>query len=195
MTEQAAAWSERDLDRRFHLGEPHDEVTRLGATLDGLLDRISASLRRERRFSAELSHELRTPLANLTAEAELALRRDREAAEYRQALADSRREATKIIEEARRAAEQQRARDIADLEAEKNRLLKRAKDEIDSETRSSLQAIRDQLADLTVATAEKVVRRQLDETEQRRLIDEAMADVDFSQFAPAESGTAAEGGE
>ena len=98
-------------------------------------------------------------------------------------------------EEARRAAEQQRARDIADLEAEKNRLLKRAKDEIDSETRSSLQAIRDQLADLTVATAEKVVRRQLDETEQRRLIDEAMADVDFSQFAPAESGTAAEGGE
>ena len=70
-----------------------------------------------------------------------------------------------------------------------------AKDEIDSETRSSLQAIRDQLADLTVATAEKVVRRQLDETEQRRLIDEAMADVDFSQFAPAESGTPAEGGE
>jgi len=45
------------------------------------------------------------------------------------------------------------------------------------------------------ATAEKVVRRQLDETEQRRLIDEAMADVDFSQFAPAESGTPAEGGE
>jgi F-type H+-transporting ATPase subunit b len=116
-------------------------------------------------------------------------------AEYRQALAESRREATKIIEEARRAAEQQRTRDIADLEAEKNRLLKRAKDEIDSETRSSLQAIRDQLADLTVATAEKVVRRQLDETEQRRLIDEAMADVDFSQFAPAESGTPAEGGE
>ena len=61
-------------------------------------------------------------------------------AEYRQALADSRREATKIIEEARRASEQQRSRDIADLEAEKNRLLKRAKDEIVSETRSSLQA-------------------------------------------------------
>jgi signal transduction histidine kinase len=86
MTEQAAAWSEHDLDRRFHLGDPHDEVTRLGATLDGLLDRIAASLRRERRFSAELSHELRTPLANLTAEAELALRRDREPADYRQAL-------------------------------------------------------------------------------------------------------------
>ena len=86
MTEQAAAWSERDLDRRFGLGEPHDELTKLGATLDGLLDRIAASLRHERRFSAELSHELRTPLSRLIAEAELALRRERGASEYRFAL-------------------------------------------------------------------------------------------------------------
>ena len=86
MTEQAAAWSDHDLDRRFHLGEPHDELTRLGATLDGLLDRISASLRHERRFSAELSHELRTPLARVIAEAELALRRERDPSDYRAAL-------------------------------------------------------------------------------------------------------------
>ena len=86
MTEQAAAWSEHDLDRRFGLGEPHDELTQLAATLDGLLDRIAASLRHERRFSAELSHELRTPLARVIAEAELALRRERDASEYRAAL-------------------------------------------------------------------------------------------------------------
>jgi signal transduction histidine kinase len=86
MTEQAAAWSEQDLDRRFELGVPHDELTRLGSTLDGLLDRLAASLRHERRFSAELSHELRTPLAKLMAEAEVALRRDRTTAEYRDSL-------------------------------------------------------------------------------------------------------------
>ncbi len=86
MTEQAAAWSETDLDRRFLVGEPHDELTRLAATLDALLDRIAASLRHERLLSAELSHELRTPLAKLAAEAELALRRDRTADEYRDAL-------------------------------------------------------------------------------------------------------------
>jgi signal transduction histidine kinase len=86
MTEQASAWSETDLDRRFHLGEPHDELTRLGATLDALLDRLAASLRRERLFSNEVSHELRTPLAKLIAEAELALRRDRSEDEYRAAL-------------------------------------------------------------------------------------------------------------
>ena len=86
MTEQAAAWSELDLERRFERGEPHDELTQLAGTLDGMLDRISASLRHERRFSAELSHELRTPLARVTAEVELALRRDRTAGEYRATL-------------------------------------------------------------------------------------------------------------
>jgi two-component system OmpR family sensor kinase len=86
MTKQAEAWSEQDLDRRFGLGEPHDELTRLGATLDGLLDRLAASLRHERRFSAELSHELRTPLAKLMAEAEVSLRRDRTTPEYRESL-------------------------------------------------------------------------------------------------------------
>jgi signal transduction histidine kinase len=86
MTRQAAEWSEHDLDHRFALGPPHDELTELAATLDGLLDRLAASLRRERLFSAELSHELRTPLARVLAESELALRRERRPAEYREAL-------------------------------------------------------------------------------------------------------------
>ena len=111
MTEQADAWSEHDLDRRFSLGEPHDELTRLAATLDRLLDRIAASLRHERRFSAELSHELRTPLAKLTAEAELALRRPREPEEYRRALSEIYGNAQQIarIVEALLAAAQQEA--------------------------------------------------------------------------------------
>jgi len=83
MTSQAAEWSERDLDRRFSLGEPHDELTQLAATLDGLLDRLAATLRHEQRFSAELSHELRTPLANVIAEAQFAMRHARETDEYR----------------------------------------------------------------------------------------------------------------
>jgi signal transduction histidine kinase len=86
MTRQAAAWSEDDRDHRFALGPPYDELTELAATLDSLLDRLAASLRRERRFSAELSHELRTPLARVLAESELALRREREPSEYRRTL-------------------------------------------------------------------------------------------------------------
>jgi signal transduction histidine kinase len=86
MTRQAATWSERDLDQRFAAGDPYDELTELAATLDGLLDRLAASLRHEQRFSAELSHELRTPISRVLAESELALRRERPPEEYRAAL-------------------------------------------------------------------------------------------------------------
>lgn len=96
MTEDAATWSERDLDRRFAVGPPHDEITRLAATLDGLLDRLAAGIRRERRLTAEVSHELRTPLAQITAEVDLALRRDRQPAEYRAALEQIRAGAERI---------------------------------------------------------------------------------------------------
>jgi signal transduction histidine kinase len=96
MTRQAAAWSEHDLDRRFALGEPHDELSELAATLDGLLDRLAASLRREQRFSAELSHELRTPLARVMAGSELALRRERTSSEYRLALEQINRNAAQL---------------------------------------------------------------------------------------------------
>lgn len=74
MTQRAADWSEHDLDRRFDLGPPRDELTSLSATLDGLLARIASSLRHEQRFSAEMAHELRTPLSGVRGEAELALR-------------------------------------------------------------------------------------------------------------------------
>jgi two-component system, OmpR family, sensor kinase len=86
MTAQADDWSEHDLDRRFALGAPHDELTTLAATLDSLLGRVAASLRREQRFSSEISHELRTPLARVHAEAELALRYERTDEGYREAL-------------------------------------------------------------------------------------------------------------
>ncbi|HEY7831296.1 MAG TPA: HAMP domain-containing sensor histidine kinase [Solirubrobacteraceae bacterium] len=74
MTLRAADWSEHDLDRRFDLGPPRDELTALSATLDRLLARIASSLRHEQRFSAEMAHELRTPLSGIRGEAELALR-------------------------------------------------------------------------------------------------------------------------
>jgi signal transduction histidine kinase len=72
MSEQAARWSAHDVDRRFDPAERPTELAELAATLDGVLDRLSAVLRHEQRLTAELSHELRTPLARLRAEVELA---------------------------------------------------------------------------------------------------------------------------
>jgi two-component system OmpR family sensor kinase len=73
MTRRASDWSEHDLHRRFELGEPHDEIGALAATLDTLLERIDAAMQREQRVTAEIAHELRTPLASVRAEAELGL--------------------------------------------------------------------------------------------------------------------------
>ncbi len=86
MTAQADEWSAHDPDGRFGLGPPRDELTALAATLDRLLDRVTASLRHEQRFSAEVAHELRTPLAGVRGTAELALRHPRPEAELRTAL-------------------------------------------------------------------------------------------------------------
>jgi F-type H+-transporting ATPase subunit b len=109
-------------------------------------------------------------------------------AEYRRQLAEARKEANKIVEDARRFGEERRAATVAELEAEKARLMQQTREEIQSETRQALNAIKQQVADLTLAATEKVVRAQLNEAEQRRLIDEALADVDLSTLVPPDSG-------
>ena len=73
MVRNAQDWEEHDLDRRFALGPPVDEITELGRTLDHMLDRIATAMHAERRLSDEVAHELRTPLTVIRAEAELAL--------------------------------------------------------------------------------------------------------------------------
>jgi F-type H+-transporting ATPase subunit b len=105
-------------------------------------------------------------------------------AEYRSQLAEARKEAGRIVEDARKAMEERRHSEMAQLEEDKNRQLDRAREEIAAETRQSLAAIKQHVADLTVAATEKVVRQRLDEAEQRRLIDAALADVDFTALAP-----------
>lgn len=75
MAERAHEWSEHDLGRRFELGEPTHEISALGATLDGLLERVAMTIRAEQRLTAELAHELRTPLSAIQGSADLALLR------------------------------------------------------------------------------------------------------------------------
>jgi heavy metal sensor kinase len=86
MRAEAAAISGAQPGRRLPLPRSRDEVFRLGATLNEMLERLEAALARERSFVADASHELRTPLALLKTELELALRRPRSAAELEEAL-------------------------------------------------------------------------------------------------------------
>jgi signal transduction histidine kinase len=74
MRRRAAEVSAAGSDQRLPVPPAGDELHRLGATLNQMLDRLGASLNRERAFVDDASHELRTPLALHKAELELALR-------------------------------------------------------------------------------------------------------------------------
>ena len=54
---------DRDLSRRIGLGEGRDEIYRMAATFDQLLEQVESSLKREQQFTSDVSHELRTPVA------------------------------------------------------------------------------------------------------------------------------------
>jgi signal transduction histidine kinase len=97
MRAEAAAISASEPGRRLHLPGTGDEVARLGATLNAMLDRLEEALERERRFVDEASHELRTPLANLRTELDLALRRSRSPAELEAALRSAAVETERLV--------------------------------------------------------------------------------------------------
>lgn len=86
MRAEAASVSAAEPGRRLPLPRSRDEISRLGATLNEMLERLERALERERSFVADASHELRTPLALLKTELELALRSPRSEAELEQAL-------------------------------------------------------------------------------------------------------------
>ena len=86
MRARAAAIEATDRGARLPVPPADDEIGRLGATLNAMLDRIEAAFTRERTFVADASHELRTPLAILKTELELALSRGRTNEELTDAL-------------------------------------------------------------------------------------------------------------
>jgi two-component system OmpR family sensor kinase len=81
---------------RLPLPRAEDEIRQLGETLNTMLDRIEASLERERVFVADASHELRTPLSILKTELELADRNERSPEELRRALHSAREEVDRL---------------------------------------------------------------------------------------------------
>jgi signal transduction histidine kinase len=75
LTREAAELGSGDLSRRLAVSATQDELSRLGRTLNQMLQRLEDSVQRERDFTADASHELRTPLAIMRAELELTLQR------------------------------------------------------------------------------------------------------------------------
>ena len=100
--------------------------------------------------------------------------------EYKQQLAQARREAGEIVERARRTGAELERQMREEATAQRERDVAAAKAAIAAETRQAMDQIKNQVADLTLLATEKVVGRALDEAEGRRLVEEALSEVDFS---------------
>ena len=97
--------------------------------------------------------------------------------DYKKQLAEARSEANKIIEEARRSAEDVRKDLITKSEQEAAQIVERAQEQLQAERQRTLQELRNQVAEISIELAEKVVGRSLDGEAQRDLVDAYIREV------------------
>ena len=107
--------------------------------------------------------------------------------QHRQLIADAKGEAADILADARKVGDAQIERVKTEAETERARRLDETKRQIEAETKRSLDLIRSEVADLTLEATARVTGKVLDAEDQRRLIDEAIAELDFSALEKEEA--------
>jgi F-type H+-transporting ATPase subunit b len=135
------------------------------------------------RIGEALDKRAKTIEGEIDSAAELRQEADKVLEEYRERLKEARAQAEEIVQRARQTAEahEQEARERGqEILAE---TIKRAERDIDAATKRALDDIRREVADLTIMATEKVVRKTLDDADQRRLVEEALSEVDFSSLS------------
>jgi F-type H+-transporting ATPase subunit b len=100
--------------------------------------------------------------------------------EHRALIGQARGQAEDILAEARRVADSQRQRVKDETEADRQRRLEETRRQIEAETQRALQQIRTEVAELTLVATTKVTGKVLDDADHRRLIEDAINDLDFS---------------
>jgi F-type H+-transporting ATPase subunit b len=105
--------------------------------------------------------------------------------EHRALIGQARGQAEEILAEARRVADSQRQRVKEETEADRQRRLEETKRQIEAETHRALEQIRAEVAELTLVATTKVTGKVLDDEDHRRLIEDAIRDLDFSVLEEA----------
>jgi F-type H+-transporting ATPase subunit b len=103
--------------------------------------------------------------------------------EYRARLKEARVQSEEIVARARKAAENLEREGTEGARRKREELMAQARRDIETETRRAIQEIRREVADMTILATEKVTRKALTEDDQRRLVEEALADLDFSALS------------
>jgi signal transduction histidine kinase len=96
ITEQAATVARGDFGARLDPPRTDDEIGRMTRLLNEMLERLQGAIEANRRFAADASHELRSPLTAMAGEIDVALKRARPAAEYRETLSVVRERLTEL---------------------------------------------------------------------------------------------------
>jgi F-type H+-transporting ATPase subunit b len=107
--------------------------------------------------------------------------------EHRALVGQARGQAEEILTEARKVAESQRQRVKEETEADRQRRLEETKRQIEAETHRALEQIRAEVAELTLVATTKVTGKVLDDADHRRLIEDAIRDLDFSALEQEEA--------
>jgi len=103
--------------------------------------------------------------------------------EYRERLKEAREQADEIVARARKAGDNLESESKADALRQREELMEQTRRDIQAETNRAIQEIRNEVADLTVLATEKVTRKTLTDDDQRRLVDEALGELDFDQLS------------
>jgi F-type H+-transporting ATPase subunit b len=103
-------------------------------------------------------------------------------AEYRERLAEARQQAEEIVDRARKTGEAHERESEEQAKTRRERLLEQTRRDIELETQRAIQEIRREVADLTVMATERVTRKTLTEADQRRLVEETLKEIDFSEL-------------
>jgi F-type H+-transporting ATPase subunit b len=104
-------------------------------------------------------------------------------AEYRERLREARGQADEIIERARKTGETHERNAKEEAQATREQLMQQTRRDIESETRRAIQELRREVADLTVQATEKLTRKTLTDEDQRRLLEDALGELDFSALS------------
>src|SRR3954464_4565702 len=104
-------------------------------------------------------------------------------AEYRERLGEARHQAEEIVARARKAAEATQSESLERARLQREDLMEQTRRDIEAETRRAIGEIRAEVADLTVMATEKVTRKTLDADDQRRLVEQALSELDFEALA------------
>jgi F-type H+-transporting ATPase subunit b len=102
--------------------------------------------------------------------------------EHRALIGKAKAQAEEILSEARKVGESQRDRVKTEIEEDRQRRLEETRRQIEQATQQALDEIRNEVASLSLLAAEKITRKSLTGPDQKRLIDEALAEIDFSQL-------------